>query len=753
VLWVKFKRGFAALATAGLKSPPIRRLGVSLSATLALAVVPMLPAAAPAHVHIAMTPTAAVPWLDRFNAWRANTATSAVTENTTYSAGDVLHATYMVQTGQITHGESTAYPQYTVAGDIAGQNSNIYVSSSTGTGDVQAIDWWMGAPFHSMAMMDPKLATTGFGSYRNAAYTWQMGAALNTGQGRTAPGQYPVYFPGNGSIEPLTGYSGNEFPDPLQACPGASGLPLFIEVGNFVATTAGPVHTLIGNGVSLANCVIDSTNTTLAPYLTSRGGVIVFPQQPLQNGVRYVVALTVNGLPYTWSFTVGSSLIGTLPVAAVLPAMTNGAYGGYVTAATIQNIGSAAATVRIAYFDQNGAPAGAGDTNVSLPVNGSWTVRQDNGNSFPSSGGDAAQAGSAVVYSSQPLAAFVNEFAPGGVGDATSYSGVQVPSGVGTTLFAPTIVNNAFGGYTTGIGLINSSAAPTNITVTYRDTTGAAVKTQTVTALAAGAYQGLYSGDPTLALPTGFNGTASIASSAGAIAAIVNETGPGGQLSSYDAVPSGSNLLNVPVALNNAFGGYFTGIGIQNTSASGGSVSVTYYDAAGSPTVKNFTLPANGSLAVYQGSVTDGPAVGAYTALIQSALPLVAVVNEVAPSSTTVKQSTSYNAFSAGSGSTHVALVENAGSDPWNTGLGIMNTGVTSTTVTVSHFNAATGAAVGTPQTQTLASHAFWGLYQPGGGLPSGTRATAVITTSSGGQVAVICNESSSTTFMSYDAQ
>ena len=746
VVRVTFKHGFAAPPVAGLKSTPIpRRLCVSLPAALLLVLLPILPAA---HAHLAMTPTAGAPWLDRLNAWRASTSTPALTESSTYSAGDVLHATYMVQTGQITHGESTAYPQYTLAGDIAGQNSNIFVSSSTGTSDVQAIDWWMGAPFHAMAMMDPRLTTTGFGSYRNAAYTWQMGAAVNTGQGMTAPGQYPVYFPGNGSIEPLTAYSGNEFPDPTQACPGYSGLPLFIEVGANVTTTAGPVHTLVGNGASLTNCVIDSTNATFAPYLTWRGGVIVFPQQTLQNGVRYVVALTVNGLPYTWSFTVGSSLIGTLPVAAVLPAMSNGAYGGYITAATIQNTGSAPAIVHIAYFDQNGAPVGAGDFNASLPINGSWTVRQDNGNSFPS-----AQAGSAVVYSNQPVAALVNEFAPGGLGDATSYSGVQVPSGVGTTLFAPTIVNNAFGGYTTGIGLVNSSAAPTSITITYRDTTGAAVKTQTVTALAAGAYQGMYSGDPTLALPSGFAGTATIASSSGAVAAIVNETGPGGQLSSYDAVPSGSNQLNVPVALNNAFGGYFTGIGIQNTSARGGSVSVTYFDAAGSPTVKNFTMPANGSLAVYQGSVTDGPAVGAYTALIQSALPLVAVVNEVAPSTTSAKQSTSYNTFTAGSGSTHVALVENAGSDPWNTGLGIMNTGITSTTVTVNYFNAASGAAVGTPQTQTLASHAFWGLYQPGGGLPSGTRATAVITASSGGQVAVICNESSSTTFMSYDGQ
>jgi len=40
-----------------------------------------------------------------------------------------------------------------------------------------------------------------------------------------------------------------------------------------------------------------------------------------------------------------------------------------------------------------------------------------------------------------------------------------------------------------------------------------------------------------------------------------------------------------------------------------------------------------------------------------------------------------------------------------------MNTGITSTRVTVIYYDAATGAAVGTPQSSSLASHAFWGLY------------------------------------------
>src|ERR1700694_2650377 len=192
-------------------------------------------------------------------------------------------------------------------------------------------------------------------------------------------------------------------------------------------------------------------------------------------------------------------------------------------------------------------------------------------------------------------------------------------------------------------------------------------------------------------------------------------------------------------------------MGIVNTTGAAGSVTINYYDAAGTATTTIHPIAANGYLGVYQG--TDIASAGAYTATITSTVAIAAIVNEVAPSSTSAMQSTSYNTFSSGTATLNLPLVENAGSDPWNTGDGIMNTGSGSTVVTVNYYDAVSGAPIGTPQMQTLAPHAFWGLYQPTGGLPSGTRATAVVSTSSGGQVAVICNESSATTFMSYDGQ
>ncbi|MFI5283082.1 MAG: CAP domain-containing protein [Candidatus Dormibacterales bacterium] len=297
-----------AAAGAALRSPAARRLGASLTAALLLVSLPAFPATQ--AVHLSAVTTASAGWLDRFNLWRAEAGQSVLTENATWSAGDYNHAVYMVKNNLVTHYETAGVPYYTTAGDTAAQNSNIFVSSSTATTDEQAIDWWMGAPFHAMAMMDPRLTQTGFGSYRDGTTSpWQLGAALNVSSGNSyTGGQFPVYFPGNLSTEPLTAYSGNEFPDPTSACPGYAGLPVFIELGGNVSTTA-TVHTITGNGALLDTCAIDSTNASLSSYLKARGGVIVMPKLPLQAGVKYVVALTVNGVPYTWSFSVGALVL------------------------------------------------------------------------------------------------------------------------------------------------------------------------------------------------------------------------------------------------------------------------------------------------------------------------------------------------------------------------------------------------------------------------------------------------------------
>jgi hypothetical protein len=273
------------------------------------------------------------------NLWRASTNLPTVSENSLYSNGDYLHSQYMVKNDLVTHYETAGTPYYTTDGDTAAKNGNIEVNSTTTFTDEQSIDWWMKAPFHAMGMMDPRLSQVGFGAYREVKTGWQAGFSLDVIRGNSfTGGSYPVFFPGNGTTEPLATYDGNETPDPLSACSGytaPTGLPVFIEVGGNVATTAGPVHTFMANGTTaLEHCVIDSTNPAVGSSLTSRGGVIVVPKQPLQTGVKYTVTLTVNAIPYTWSFTVG-------PFAVAPPGWQS--LGGVLTSAPSATSSTAAA--------------------------------------------------------------------------------------------------------------------------------------------------------------------------------------------------------------------------------------------------------------------------------------------------------------------------------------------------------------------------------------------------------------------------
>ena len=277
-------------------------------------------------------------WLTRLNDWRIASNLMGLSENTTWSQGDYNHSLYMVKDNQVTHYELSNLPNYTVAGDTAARNGNIEVSSTTSSSDSQAIDWWMGAPFHAMGMLDPRLTTTGFGAYRDSTTSpWKAGFTLDVLRGNSfTGGTFPVFFPGNGSTVPLTSYSGNESPDPLQACSGYSmptGLPVFLELGGNVSTTVS-AHSFTGNGVALAHCVIDSTNATLGSSVRGRGGVIVIPRAPLIPGVAYTVSLTVNGQAYTWSFGVnpgGSPAVAPPPPPAGPGVYTMDEFGGVHT--------------------------------------------------------------------------------------------------------------------------------------------------------------------------------------------------------------------------------------------------------------------------------------------------------------------------------------------------------------------------------------------------------------------------------------
>ena len=550
-------------------------------------------------------------------------------------------------------------------------------------------------------------------------------------------------------------------------CNGAYGGSAFVSPNAYVPCRDGIHQVIIGNGTMRAGW--HNTNANNTPVygggllwamsschvygIDPSNGATVYSATQNCSASSFPALAVANGYVYSpGDTTLYAYLIGTVgqpgTLQAVFPALANAAYGGYTTRVYVENLGSAAASMSLLYKDSSGQVVGVGDSIASLPPHALWEVRQSNGNGL-----GVGEAGSGFVYSTQPVATFVNEFGP--AGDPSSYTGL--PAAGSATLYAPAIARDAFGGYTTGIGIVNLGTAAVSPTITYRDSSGQTVKIQNLASVPAGGYVGVYSGTTPggLAsdanLPDGFAGTASITAAGGQLAATVNEVGPGGAFGSYDAVPTGATAIFLPAIYNGAYGGYYTGVNVQNTSSAAGSVTVTYYDsqgaAVGNPITK--AIAGNGYLALYSGDPAAGPppSGSGYTARLSSTVALAATSNEVQGNLLT-----SYNGFTGSPSLQTLPLVENQGQDGWSTGVDVMNSGTSNAAVTVTFYNASSGAQIG-QTSSTLGAGAFWGIYMPALGLPpAGQRATALVS-ASGGSIAVICNEAGPGQLMSYDGQ
>ncbi len=260
-------------------------------------------------------------WLGYVNSLRSLGGLPALTQNTAWNDGCLLHARYMVKTDTIAHSEDSASPWYTDAGNTAAGNGNLMVSSDINATDESAFDMWMTGPFHGIGLIDPNLTQTGFGSYREDVGQWHMGACVDVWQGRTgasASQTYPIFWPGDGQVMPYTAFEGHELPDPLASCgyTAPSGPPIYLMLGpGWSVTPNVTASSFKQGGTDLAHCVFDSTTYTNADsnlqqlgrnILAARDAVVLMPQAALTPGASYTVSITVNGHTYTWSFTVSS---------------------------------------------------------------------------------------------------------------------------------------------------------------------------------------------------------------------------------------------------------------------------------------------------------------------------------------------------------------------------------------------------------------------------------------------------------------
>jgi hypothetical protein len=204
-------------------------------------------------------------WLDYVNNYRRSAGLPVLTENATWSDGDRKHAIYTVKNDTLGHTENPSLPFYTPEGHTAAQNSNVMAGSSTGYTDESAIDLWMNGPFHAVGIIDPRLAVTGFGSYRESGGSYGMAAALDVLRGRsgsTAGVTFPIAWPGHGQVRWGLWWVGRLTPT---SCPGHT---VRRDADHHaVRQQLGDAHRLgvvVSRGHALEHCLTEQTYTNTA---------------------------------------------------------------------------------------------------------------------------------------------------------------------------------------------------------------------------------------------------------------------------------------------------------------------------------------------------------------------------------------------------------------------------------------------------------------------------------------------------------
>ncbi len=384
---------------------------------------------------------------------------------------------------------------------------------------------------------------------------------------------------------------------------------------------------------------------------------VIANQQLLPNG-----ATNFNPIPpfSSYSGAAGGATQVTLPVI-----MYN--WFGYYTEFYVQNVGSGAANVTIAYYPGQMS----GETSGAIGVTESATIPQFASKGFsqqamsslgaPSGMWAGRFLGSAVITGNQPLVVVVNQHYVASH-KLFTYNGF---SGGATSIGVPVYMRNHYGYYAS---LTIGNPSTTNraqVTLTYTaDSNYSIPPSQTVvvthtidpgTALVR--YDGPTATDDQSDLDdtpsfTRFFGAVKIDSDI-PVVVIVNQestTAAGAQSGTYNGSPLGEATTKISVPLVQAdFYGYYTSLTIQNTTGTAANITIEYTSDGTYSAVKNatkaytHTIPPNGQVNIYEGRKggleigdinhdpfwrdgTNWRFIG--SAIITSDQPIIAFVNE-----------------------------------------------------------------------------------------------------------------------------
>lgn len=402
-------------------------------------------------------------------------------------------------------------------------------------------------------------------------------------------------------------------------------------------------------------------------------------------------------------------------------ASANGGPTGRYTGVQVQNLGSGDANVMIEYYTPDGTLVSAATRSYTIPVGSSMFILASQNADLP-----LDFKGSAVLSSSEPIAAIVNasDYAGGGYAhSAASHEGFD--SGA-TTYYLPLLYKNFSAGWNTRFYVQNVTTSTAHVTIYfYRDdgtleyVNDSAVSSP-IPPYASREY--VQETDPNITTP--FRGSAIVASDH-PVAAVVEEYLGTTMLLGYDGVPAGdlTNDLRLPHLWKGYSAGWYSNFTIQNAHsdplANPATVYVNYSNGYSYSTIITTTqqiLQINEP----EGSLPTGW-IGAAT--ITSTNPLVGIVNHARVGS---KYISSYTAYPAATASTEVRLplVWNNYSAGWYSSVSVQVMASTFVTITYTGGTPPLPSAIQT--VEWVETSAFF--LQSTSGVPNGWIGSATIT-------------------------
>jgi len=430
-------------------------------------------------------------------------------------------------------------------------------------------------------------ATVTFQDTKNAADKATVNVTLTVTAGPPPPTVYTYYLP----------FLANNY-NPGGTITGTFTSYLAVQnAGNGTATAT--INYFDSAGMTLTTSTVVTTVVQYGEVLpanpfanNTRGAGVITSNQPLN--VIVAEGTPFGGSAYAVNQGANSNLVAPL-------AINNN--NNFVTQITVFNGGTVTTTATLTYYDQSGtSPA-----NQVLTIGPRQSAIADQTNVSGLALGFYGWAAISSTVGSQ-LVAQVLEQRP----DIKFVAIANAQPAPQTTLYAPAVFNNAYGGFFTGANIVNPNSTPVTVSISYYDLGGTRFTATPFVLVGRGVQQVFQGGTvgngiPAGGLPANFTGAAVITSTSGGVNMVVNEfkqVATGSQSGVYAAASGGSNNLGLPVIAKNGFG-YTTGTTVFNASNISATFTLTYYNVNGTalttPAPRSITVVAYASVGVYQG--------------------------------------------------------------------------------------------------------------------------------------------------------